>query len=259
MAIPVAAPAAGVWRAAGRCRHPLTDAIPLGHLVTPVPAAYPAAMSIALHETLEVRWFLPDGHPCLARAQEWFVSAKRDRNRTDDYLLTGRDDLGIKARVAEDGSLRVETKYLAGSLGAMQVAAGAVGKLERWMKLSLPVGDPKPKKEGSWRSVEKERRLRTFEFQQGVVAEVPIDAQLRPEAGCGVELTRLRYRLDAASELSVAWTLGFEAFGREVALLQVLLATCSAALAEHLRLELDASCSMGYPAWLLTTARDRRR
>jgi len=204
-----------------------------------------------LLDSLEVRWFLPDKHPTLGVAQEWFALTKPEANRIDDYLITGRDDLGFKARVVENLPTMIETKYLVGSLGAVEFVPGVVGKLERWRKLSLELDDAKLKKDGTWLSVEKERRLRKYAFNNGLASEV--SAKTRPDAGCGIELTKLVCRLDGSADAYVAWTLGLEAFGPDVALLRVLEATCSATHRDGFPLEVDGACSMGYAEWVRST------
>jgi hypothetical protein len=207
-------------------------------------------------ESLEVRWFMSDFDPVVAVAVSWFGPASREGSRVDDYLLTGRTDLGFKARAVENQPTKIETKYLIGSLGAVTIAPGVTGKLERWRKLSLALEDPKLKKDGAWLTVEKDRQLRKFAFQSGAASEVPVGA--RPDAGCGVELTRLRYWSVGEPNVRTAWTLGLEAFGPEDGLLQVLQTTCGAAFSGGLQLSVDSACSMSYPEWLRVDPRGKR-
>lgn len=203
-----------------------------------------------LLDSLEIRWFLASDHPSLTVAQKWFASAALDGNRTDDYLLTGRNDLGFKARVVENQPTKLETKYLVGSLGVTQVAPGTVGRLERWRKLSLPLSDPRLKKDGDWRTVKKNRRVRKFAFDGGGALEVPVESH--PVAGCGIELTELR--VDGNDNVSApTWTIGLEAFGPELNLLEIFWATCRATLGDALKLELGGELSMSYPQWLAST------
>jgi hypothetical protein len=198
-------------------------------------------------ESLEMRWFLSDKDPCLAVPQGWFESITPEGKRIDDYLLTGRDDIGFKARGVEKQPTRIELKYLVGTLGILQVAPGVVGKLEHWSKLSMASDDHQLKEAGTWCAIEKGRRLRKFAFQHGEASEVPVES--RPVAGCGVELTQLLVKHSHATA-RIEWTLGFEAFGPERMLLEIFQATCRAARESRLVLELGSEKSMGYPQWL---------
>jgi hypothetical protein len=205
-------------------------------------------------DSLEVRWFLSDADSALAAARAWFASTSPEGRRVDAYLRTGRDDLGFKARQVEDQPTKVETKYLLGELGPVPIGLGAIGKLERWRKISLMLDDSMLKKDGSWRTVEKERRLRKFAFQGGIASEVTTAA--RPDAGCGIELTQLRWQDESrAVAPAIAWTLGLEAFGPELMLLEIFQTTCRAALEAGLKLELGSELSMSYPQWLLSSGR----
>ena len=197
-------------------------------------------------DSLEARWFLADDHSTAQAACAWFEGVSSEGTRVDHYLFTGRDDLGFKARRAENQPVKVETKYLLGSLGAVQLATGVVGKLERWRKLSLALDDSRLQNQGAWLALDKDRRLRKFAFDEGQAAEVPMSARL--DAGCGVELTRLRWRNGDSDAMK--WTLGLEAFGPPDRLLEVMLATCRAAFAQAPTLALAAAQSESYPSWL---------
>ncbi len=198
-------------------------------------------------ESLEVRWFLHADHQTTKDWRKWYETTSAEGKRVDHYLSTQREDLGFKARLLEGQPAKVETKHLLGSLGAVQLAFGAVGTIERWRKLSLTLDDARLQRDGSWLAVEKDRRLRKYAFVAGGVAEV--DAGSKPETGCGVELTQLRFH--RGGRAAVEWTLGFEAFGPEPLLLGVLLATCRAVFsAQALPLELRDDWSRSYPAWL---------
>src|SRR5262245_37725001 len=94
-----------------------------------------------LVDSLEVRWFLADADPALAIVQRWFSSVEPEPHRIDNYLLTGRSDLGIKTRSVHNEPTKLETKYLAGSLGLIELAPGVRGNLERWRKLSSTLED----------------------------------------------------------------------------------------------------------------------
>jgi hypothetical protein len=197
-------------------------------------------------DSLEVRWFLANDHPARQAASSWFDAIASEGARTDHYLLTGRDDLGFKARLVEKQPAKVETKYLLGSLGAVQLATSVVGKLERWRKLSLALDDPKLDSQGTWLALNKDRQLRKFAFDDGRGTEVPVSS--RPDAGCGVELTRLLWKRGDFD--TTEWSLGLEAFGPPDRLLEVMLATCRVAFAQLPTLALAAAHSDSYPGWL---------
>jgi len=207
-------------------------------------------------DSLEVRWFLAEDHPTAVAARDWFASIASEGRRVDHYLLTERDDLGFKARVVENQPAKVETKYLLGSLGGVHLARGVVGDLERWRKLSLALEDAGLQRHGSWLAIEKDRRLRKFAFDNGSVSEVPVSS--RPDAGCGIELTQLRFRPGDGAAAAVACTLGLEAFGPEATLLDGLQATCRIVFGAGSKLVLDGECSMSYPQWLRTRSKKMR-
>lgn len=197
-------------------------------------------------ESLEVRWFLHADHQTPEDWRKWYETATAEGKRVDHYLSTQREDLGFKARLIEGQPAKVETKILLGSLGAVQIAIGAMGTIERWKKLSLALDDAQLQRDGNWLAVEKDRRLRKYAFVAGCVAEV--DAGTKPETGCSVELTQLRFHRGGGD--CVEWTLGFEAFGPEPLLLDVLLATCRAVFnAQTSPIELRGDWSRSYPAW----------
>jgi hypothetical protein len=184
-------------------------------------------------ETVEARWFIDDVGSDVARiAKAWFAGVAPQAPREDRYLITGRDDLGFKARIERGRPSRVEAKYLLESLGPRQLHARASGVVERWRKLSLELADPALEKDGVWMGVVKRRRLRVLRDGDG---------------GCGVELTEIE--CEHAGARSQALTIGLEAFGPSSALLGVLVrAGQTAFAASDLRLEVERSES--YPRWL---------
>jgi hypothetical protein len=179
-------------------------------------------------ESLEVRWFLPPaGTPVGAALEEWFRSTKDEGARSDQYLATGRSDLSFKARLEEGKPAKVETKYLVGSLGVVELAPKISGDLQRWAKLSLTLNDPKLKQHGIWLELTKKRQLRKFAITMTPALgakEVPVSDY--PPIGCGVELTGLDYVIDGTTH--VEWTFGLEAFGPKSQLVDVLQATIRA-------------------------------
>jgi len=202
-------------------------------------------------ESLEVRWFLAAGDSVLGMVGPWFASAIVERGRRDDYLWTGRRDLGIKARGVDAAPTQLEVKYLVRSLGVAEVAPGMVGHLERWTKLSLPVDAPELGRRGRWVALAKERRLRTFAFAGGLAREVRGSGRL--DAGCGVELTRVVVSEEGGAPPQVCFTVGIEAFGPESTLKASLDAACRAAADSGLAVQLTSSSSMSYPEWLASS------
>src|SRR5689334_12812151 len=113
-------------------------------------------------DSLEVRWFFAREDSAIGTLKKCFASIPSEGDRTDHYLFTGRNDLSFKARLAAGKPAKVETKYLVGSLGAVDVAAQTTGELQRWTKLSLVATDAELTQHGSWLAVKKARQLRKF-------------------------------------------------------------------------------------------------
>jgi hypothetical protein len=166
-----------------------------------------------IFDTLELRWFIDDVDGAQARAaREWFSDVTPDGLREDRYLLTEREDLGIKLREGK----RLETKYRLAEL---------TGGIERWRKLSLSVDDPDLEKHGTWVRLEKERRSRRH-------------------GGFNVEVTALVAH--GGNKTRRAVTIGFEGSGDEATLLRV----ASETLASAKGLHLGTHETSGYPRWL---------
>jgi hypothetical protein len=214
-----------------------------------------------IFESMEARWFFDD-EASAAAARAWFAGVEPEGWRVDRYLITDRADLGFKARLTKGRPAKVETKYLVGSLGAVALAerGRVVGSLERWRKLSLDLDDPSLQKQGTWLALEKDRRLRKYAWEASAVRRVESgDPSLRlegaasPDAGCGVELTELRFDLGGARR--VAWTFGLEAFGPPGSLLDVFMSAAREIFASASGVTLPARLSESYPRWLERTAR----
>lgn len=183
-----------------------------------------------MDRTAEVRWFAP-GHPpaSLGRRMDE-LGAKGPERRADLYLhLPETEALGMKLR---DGGAALEFKLREQALGETEFPGGAVGSPELWRKWSFPVDEEARSLAGlglpaqAWLAVDKARRL----------ADYP---------DCSVELTELR----AAGE--DWWTLGFEAFGAEVELIQALTDAVADFFNESAIIEnLQGVRSCAYPAWL---------
>jgi hypothetical protein len=200
-----------------------------------------------LLESIEVRWYLPPGASAEGKLKEWFQSTKDEGERTDDYLATGRSDLSFKARLAEGKPAKVETKYLVGSLGVVDMAPKISGELQRWTKLSLQLTDPELKKSGTWVAVKKTRQLRKYGVTLTPAPAVKeVAATDNVPIGCGVELTRLDYAIHGTT--FVEWTFGLEAFGPHTQLLDVIQATIRA-ITPGLP-DLPAGWTGSYATWL---------
>lgn len=178
-------------------------------------------------DTVEVRWFIDDvDGPIAAAARVWFEGVSPEAKREDRYLLTGREDLGFKARES-----KVEMKYLVGSLGATRLNERLTGNVERWRKLSLELADGELEKNGTWIHVAKTRRTRSFSTDHG---------------GCNVELADIEVIKTGRQALTFA----LEAFGPERALLDILLRVCASAFDDAPALRLEPESSVSYPRWL---------
>ena len=199
--------------------------------------------------SIEVRWFIDDASAEAKAARAWFQDVTPESKREDRYLLTGRNDVGFKARVEEGRPAKLETKFLLGSLGPALLHERFVGHIERWRKLSLTATDPDLEAKGEWLRLTKTRRLRKLAYEDGVVRRV--DVTDNPAAGCGVEMTELVFDLRGAARRAV--TVGLEAFGPEPMLLDVLLRVCPIAFESSTGLKLGFAQSESYPAWLPRT------
>ena len=200
--------------------------------------------------SIEVRWFLDDASAEARSARAWFRDVAPQGKREDHYLLTGRNDVGFKARIEEGRPAKLETKFLLGSLGPALLHERFVGRIERWRKLSLSAIDPELEANGEWIRLTKTRRLRKLAFEDGIVR--PVDVTENPAAGCGVEMTELAFEIDGASRRAV--TVGLDAFGPESMLLEVLLRTCTVAFESSTGLQLGFAQSESYPTWLARMA-----
>ena len=166
-----------------------------------------------IFDTLELRWFIDDVDGAQANAaRAWFSDVAPEGAREDRYLLTEREDLGIKLRESK----KLETKYSLATL---------TDGVERWRKLSLPVDDPDLEKQGTWVRLAKERRLRRVH-------------------GFNVEVTTIVAHARDVTRRAV--TIGFEGSGEERTLLRVASETLASANGLHLATREAA----GYPRWL---------
>lgn len=207
-------------------------------------------------ESYEVRWFFTPEHPVVDELRTWFadVPIEHDDRKDHYYFDQRRPDLNAKDRTTGSGS-KLEFKYRAGTLGPTHFAPGVVGDLERWVKLSLKLGDDTIEAFPLSVAVQKARRLRKFEYSHGEIGEVPADKKVM--AGCGAEFTALAASRHAQVEHAV--TLGLEAFGPPEAALLALQATAHEVFRERPALELGAANSSAYSSWLIKTFRSGAR
>jgi hypothetical protein len=153
--------------------------------------------------SLEVRWIFPGRLE--TEVTGWFGRFPiGTESREDSYLLDPRlPGLSVKIR----GGRALEVKMYHGSLGILEVAGRARGRLESWQKWSFPVsasgqyGDSP----AGWRPVHKRRRISHFSLAGGQI--VARAAALDHEPQCDVELT------EVSTVGQDWWTLGFEASG----------------------------------------------
>ncbi len=194
-------------------------------------------------KTREVRWFLPNPRPELAR---WFGRLSADaysrETREDQYLLLPRQvALGVKVREG-----RLELKYRIGTPGRAWVAPGVPGRLEEWEKFSLQTeaAGPCPLEGGvaaRWLPVLK-RRLVTLVTPgaEGPAFHAP-DQAVR--AGVQLEYTELQIEGTPATTIGLEWP-----SDQGVRLPETFLGELLG------KMDLQGAPSMGYPEFLLTRA-----
>jgi hypothetical protein len=207
-----------------------------------------------LISTVEVRWFFQG--TISPQVQAWFHGGQGQaapaQARVDHYLrIADGDALGIKLREG-----RIEVKQRERQLGTVPLQARVSGVVEHWRKWSFPLTRRKgaaldtPVPALGWVGVHKERQLSRYRItsDRGLVAVSP--AQY-PDQGCDLELTKV---FACGSEW---WTLGFEAFGAETNLQDLLSFTAGQLLAATEPPLLAAQDSYGYPRWLQILAQQK--
>ena len=192
--------------------------------------------------SLEVRWIFP-GQLETAVAGWFGRFPARMESREDTYLLDPQlRGLSVKVR----GSGALEVKVYQGSLGILEVAGRARGRLQSWQKWSFPVSLPPDDSAdpSSWRPVRKRRRITRFSLASGSIM-VPARG-LGGEPQCEVELTEVRTRGQDW------WTLGFEATGPADLLRSALQATAALVFAQALPGDVEPGPdeSRSYAEWL---------
>jgi hypothetical protein len=210
--------------------------------------------------SLEVRWFFQgavDQHQVL---KKWFETAKRKdglgppewkgrlQDKPDVYLLVpASDDMGIKWR---EGDFQIKGRVA--SLGTQVFCNEFQGKVERWMKWSYATL-PEPyqrifadgKQNGlSTIAVSKRRALRKVRLNTLTGEAEEVDAKTFIDRGFGFELTDLK--VGEKAHCSVA----FEAFPDDSAMDAAFTQAVEAFLADLKGVNLSATNSLSYPAWL---------
>lgn len=206
-----------------------------------------------MFRTCESRWFLHPDHPSVRLLEAAFAVVATERAATDLYLVTERDDVGIKVRGRGQPGARVEVKLRHGALGPIAlgpIASAATDEpsrvaatVELWSKTVATEGSDL-EGERAWIEVAKERRVRRWAVRGDDVEERPA---AEGEVASQVELCRVRR--DGAPWV----TFGLETHGGRGDLVGAHLAVLRRALAGVGDVELRAADALGYPAWLLRT------
>ncbi len=213
--------------------------------------------------TQEVRWFFggrADQHAALLR---WFETSRpfprtahvgpltwqaRQGDQPDIYLLIpASDDMGIKWR---EGQLQIKGRT--SSLGQQVFCGRHAGMVERWLKwsyASLPESYQRLFTRGEGGdllvcAVWKQRMLRQIRLELAEDEAVEVDAASVIARGVTVEL----------AEIEVAGrpycSLAFEAFPDDVVMTSAFAPVVARMLDALTEIELRASQSYSYPAWL---------
>jgi hypothetical protein len=163
----------------------------------------------------------------------------------DHYLrIPEGDALGVKLREG-----RIEVKQRQRQLGAVPLQARVSGVVEQWRKWSFPLtrrtsaAFDTPVPALGWVGVYKERQHSRYRLT-GDGNLVAMSPARYPDRGCDLELTRV------AAAGSEWWTLGFEAFGAEPGLEDLLSLAAGELLAGTKPPLLPVEKSYGYPRWL---------
>ncbi|MBV8538790.1 MAG: hypothetical protein JO128_24545 [Alphaproteobacteria bacterium] len=188
-----------------------------------------------LRYSAEARWFFDGNVP--EEAVRWFHRSqppKPPAERSDTYVRQrGCASVGIKFR-----EQKFEVKSLCAGPEPIEIAAGAAGFTDRWVKWSV-TSAALPELERDIRAGAEILEVGKRRWMRGVSA-----AHAR-SAGCDAELCEIT--LGKAT----AWTFAFEAYGRPDAVADHL----AAAMQEFLSgapapFALSVAHSLSYPAWL---------
>jgi hypothetical protein len=208
-----------------------------------LPTGPPAHAVLGGLSTAEVRWILPGQLD--AAVAGWFARFPAGmESREDAYLLYPvLRGLSVKIRAGQV----LEVKSYEGSLGIIDTAGCARGRIESWRKWSFPFGPLGPDVAGppGWTVVRKRRWMSRFRLADGRLMAEVAERATGPE--CRVELTEVR------SGGQTWWSLGFEATGPADLLRTTLEGTAALIFAQALPgdVQLDLSNSQSYAEWLV--------
>jgi hypothetical protein len=193
--------------------------------------------------SLEVRWIFPG--QLAAAVAGWFGRFPAEAESREDTYLMDPPLPGLSVKIR--GGRALEVKAYRGSLGMLEVAGRAYGRMESWQKWSFPFSPLSPGSVGpaGWRPVRKRRRISRFSSASGQIVTGG-GPELGAQPGCTVELTEVHTR-DQDS-----WTLGFEATGPTDLLHSELQATAALVFAHPLpgSAQPGPDDSQSYAQWL---------
>jgi hypothetical protein len=202
--------------------------------------------------TAEVRWFTQGAIP--SEVLGWFHESgsafDEQPLRVDYYLrIVESESMGVKLR---EGRLEIKQRY--GKPKIVHFSEHTTGRVEKWRKWSFRLAGTSSVPAGLrassnlWIGVRKERKLRTYLVTgtESVISDC--DGKII-DHGCGWELAKIG--IEGIGE--AWWSLGFEAFGREVALRDTLLHVAGQNLKKRAAPFFELENSYGYPRWLKIT------
>jgi len=204
--------------------------------------------------TVEVRWFRRGDLP--RTVLSWFNhcpgKASRLEERTDAYLLTHVDNLGIKIREG-----RLEIKFRTHWVGKREFLPKLTGMVEHWAKVGfgeemVSLRAKSMEQPGtSWLDVRKARLVRHYtQADSGDIVPIATDAvsnspsQLEADGGCSLEITEIEV------PQGKWWSLGLEAFGSEERREELLTVVTKHLGSLYDSPLLEFQTSYGYPYWL---------
>ena len=191
-------------------------------------------------DTTELRWFVRGSLP--AQVSVWFTGSTGVlEERSDTYLLDGRDDIGVKRRFRQ----MVELKVRQSLDGRIEFGDGLAGSLEVWRRWSPAEVLVEHGADERWVDVHKSVVKRRFLLDGTEVAFSPILEATG--AGCDVEVAGV-----TVGDVHW-WTFAFAAFGPPATRREALLASWQALVAAAPcpePFEPRTSRAMGYPEWL---------
>ena len=199
-----------------------------------------------MRASVELRWFYSGTLP--KAIVQWFGQDSLGgylappEEREDLYLLIPSCDyLGLKLR--QKG---LEVKWRQAELGPVRFGNRWEGKAEKWLKWVCAEAEAPVSADilgtGVWVAVNKKRLQRLYQVADGGLTSVPVEAPI-PQ-GCSVEITQLSINGDAW------WSLAFEAFGHDSALMETLKVVAGWASKGYPGQKLTAEDTFGYPQWL---------